>query len=707
MKRGRIRGLMAAVLLTSSLWGGTSAFAASETRVDASQPFIARTGFDISTEYAVWVVKGESTVTLYDIDDQSEIKIGNKSSEKKSPVVDGKYVAWIDDRHGGEDIYLYDIDRKKETRITDGDAQPSELDIADNMIAWADQKDGNIYLYDIKAGTEKRVSTSGRASSPTVTGSYVAWEDTRNKNADIYYYDISKGREYPAVEESGNQTNPSIYGDQIVYESDAGRDVDIYLHEIGRSRDKQLTSDSADEVMPQIYNNDFIYFNDEEEALYFGSVNRPKNAKQIAKGVSKRLQPRMAGDYVIFAKQDRNDNLTIYIYDTDEEDLVQIGGTSGEPTQPDGDDRYVVYINESKRSSSVVLYDLNKRTSKVISKADSEASRPLVSSPYVVWYDEVDKTLMVYNIRTGKLERAVDKNDSPHSELYELEGKNLLWVNQGRRYDITLTDLSTGDSERIETLNDEPLSVDVNENYAMWVQDEGSRHGSVYLYDIKRGRDEEIRMDVELKGASLGDEFVVWSEYSDDTRSYDLYYYDIDRERTNLAVRWTEKDQIEPQASRDVVFFSDNRESKRDNDYYFQLYDIDRDSYMDEIWSKDARIEQPRMGGNRLVWIDNRDSTPAVYTAEFASPRDDDDDDDNGGEIPGDYKDYNFMKALDDNTFLKIIASHDLDKMYFVFNTGTSKEQRLPIEVAFDDYKLFLNMLNDSDYDTVVIRVFN
>lgn len=113
MKRGRIRGLMAAVLLTSSLWGGTSAFAANEIRVDASQPYIARVGFDISTDYAVWMLKNENTITLYDIDDQSETKIGDKSSGKKNPVVDGKYVAWIDDRHGGDDVYLYDIDRKR------------------------------------------------------------------------------------------------------------------------------------------------------------------------------------------------------------------------------------------------------------------------------------------------------------------------------------------------------------------------------------------------------------------------------------------------------------------------------------------------------------------------------------------------------------------------------------------------------------------
>ncbi|KKX54345.1 MULTISPECIES: hypothetical protein [Brevibacillus] len=705
MKRGRIRGLMAAVLLTSSLWGGTSAFAANEIRVDASQPYIARVGFDISTDYAVWMLKNENTITLYDIDDQSETKIGDKSSGKKNPVVDGKYVAWIDDRHGGDDVYLYDIDRKKETRITNGDAKPSQLDLADNMIVWTDSSDDNIYLYDIKAGEAKRVSTSGRASNPTVSGNYVAWEDRRNKNADIYYYDIKKGREYAAVEEKGDQTKPSISMDQIVYENDNGSDTDVYLHVLGTTRDKRLTTDSEDDKVPQIYDDNFIFIND--GTLYFGDVDRPKDIDDIARDVYDKIPPRMAGDYVIFTKRDRDDNLSLYIYDTDEEDLVQIGGTAGEPTEPDGDDRYIVYINESKKSSSVVLHDLKTKTSKVISKSDSEPNRPLVSSPYVVWYDDDEETLMVYNIRTGKLSRAVDEDDTPHESLYELEGKNLLWVNEGRRYDVILTDLSTGDYEELETLNDEPLYLDVNENYAMWVKESRSGDSTVVLYDIDRGRDEDIRTDVKIKGASLGDEFVVWSEYSNSTRSYDLYYYDIDRERTNLAARWTEKDQIEPQASRDVVFFLDNRNSKKDTDYAFELYDIEDDSYLDEIWSEDADIEQPRMGGNRLVWIDNRGSTPAVYTSEFASPRDDDDDDDNGGEQPVDYKDYNFMKALDDNTLLKIFTSGDLDKMYFVFNTGTSKEKRLPVEVALDDYKLFLTMLNDSDYDTVVIRVFN
>lgn len=703
MKRGRIRGLLAAVLLTSSLWGGTSAYAASEIRVDGNQPAVSSAGIDISYDYAVWILQGENTITLYDIYDSRETKIGNKSSKKTEPKVDGEYIAWIDDRHGGADVYVYDIRKDRETRITSGRTEATQLELAEDKIVWVDERDGNVYLYDLKTGDEKQVSKSGKASNPTVSRSYVAWEDKRNKNSDIYYYDISREREYQATSKSANEGKPSLYDDQIIYEYDKGSDTDIHLYEIGRDRDDQLTDSSDDELMPHMNEDYFIYV--EGNNLILGDVTRPSRASVIEKGIHSRIQPRIAGDFVLFVKRDRDDNLTLHMYDTEDEELVPIGGMGGEPSQPHGDDRYVVYINESGKYTSVVLSDLEKRTSKIISQANRDASRPLVSSPYVVWFDDRDETLVAYNIRTGKLSAPIGGNDYPNPDMYELVGNHLLWVNDGRRQSIMLTDLSTGETEDLASLREQPLAIGINDEYAMWVTG-GGRTSSIILYDLRRGREEEIRRNVDVKGAALGEDYVVWSEYSDSTNSYDLFYYDLYRQRSNSMIRWTDKDQINPQMSRNVVLFENNRLSGKSNTFYYELYDLDEDNFLDEPWSDDAEMEEVRMGGNRVVWIDTRGSKTGVYTGAFASPRDDDDDD-NGGTQPDDYTDYDLMKSLTDEDFVDELVKYDISKVYFVFNVGTSKEKTLLFMEGLNDLDLFFKLFEESPADKVVIRAYH
>jgi beta propeller repeat protein len=713
MKRNPIRGLMAAAFLATTLWSGTPAFASDigeEIRIDGGQPSVSKAGFDISGDYAVWIVEGEKTITLYDLEEETEIKIGDKQSDKTSPRVDGQYVVWIDSRHGGSDVYLYDIGMKKETRLTDGTAKPAELEISDNNVVWTDHRDGksDIYLYNIKTGEVTRVSNSGKASHPAVSSNYVAWEDDRNGNADIYYYEIDKKQEKAATTNRSDQTNPSLYLDQIVYENDKSGDADIYVYSIGSGREKQLTDDSEDQTLPALYRDSYVFVEDGD--LLIGDVD-DSGSDEIESRIYEKLPPRIYGDYVLFAKQDSDNHLQIKLYNLDDEEMVEIGGMSGEPNQPDGDDRYVVYISETKNTANVILHDLETKTNTVVSKAGSEPTRPLVSSRYVVWYDEDEEALISYDIKRGQQKRVTDENATPSDSLYELYGNKLLWVDQDRKYDLYVTDLSSGDTEEITSLGDEPQTVDIYDNFVMWVTDNGSDTGSIYLYDLAEEDETEIRKDVEVKGASLGENFVVWSERTTKTNSFDLYYYDIDRGRTELVIRWTERDQVDPQASRSMVFFADNRISVDKNDFYYELYDINDGSFSQYYWSDDAEIEQPRLNGNRLVWIDTRDSDdPAVYTMAFARPNDDDDDDDdNGGGDPGDgdYKEYYFQKVFDDGTFADVIGQSDFDKVFFVFRAGTNQEVAISISDIFEDSSEFIKWMNSTPFDEIVIRVYN
>lgn len=714
MKRKPIQSMMAAVMLVTTLWSGTPAFANSvgaEVKINSGQPQITKDGFDIAEDYAVWIVEGEKTITLYDLDDSTETKIGDSRSAKTNPKVDGKYVVWIDSRHGGSDVYLYDISKKKEKRITSDSTVGTDIEIYGNNIVWTDtrNKGTDVYLYNISTDTEEQVSTSGAASKPTVSQSYVAWQDKRNKkDADIYYYDIKAQEEKEAVVSTGEQTNPVIDGDQIVYEQFGGDQ--LYMYTIRTKRNKKLTSDSSIKSVPHLYEDTYVYLS--KSTLMLGDVDED-DVEKISSRVYSRLQPRIYEDYILFAKTDEEGRVRLHMYDLDEDEEVTLGGESGDPSDPAGSDRYVVYVSSAKRASNVILYDVETGASQVISKTDSDPIRPLVSNRYAVWYDKSDKALMSYDIRKGKLSKVTDKSVKPLRDYYELDGNNLIWINEDRRNQLVLTNLSTGKNVDVARLSKDPLSIDIYGEYITWVLEDSRNKATIYLYDIDRDRDSKIRSGVQVEKASIGDNFVVWSEYAEGTDpSWDLYYYDLDRGRTNLLLRWNSRDQLDPQASRNMVLFTDNRLSPKPRDFYFELFDVEEDSFSKYYWKDEAKMESPRIGGNRVVWIDERDGDPFVYTMAFAKARededddDDDDDTDNGGIDYGDYTDYPFAKALEDDLFLDLLDNHDFDDIAFVAFARTNKEIVLYLNDALDNSDRLLDLLDDAGMDDLSIRVY-
>ncbi|AWX57223.1 MULTISPECIES: TolB family protein [Brevibacillus] len=625
MKRQPIQGMLAAALLVTSLWSGTPALAYSigdEEKIDGSQPSISSAGYDIAKKYAVWIVEGGQRVTLYNLAKGNQNEIGDKESEKTNPKVDGDYVVWMDSRDGGSDVYLYDIVKEKEIRLTSGSASVDGLEIADKNVVWTDN--GDVYLHKISTGDTEIVSASGKASNPVVSSGYVAWEDDRNGNDDIYYYDIKAKEEKAAVIAKGDQGRPSIFSNQIVYEHQSAGD--LYSYSISNGRIKQLTDDSNEQQNVHLYQEDYVY-SDNNDLKYRELGN--KSGKKIASNLYGETGPKIYGDFVLFAKKDSNKKLQLHLYDLDEKELVPIGNAGGEPKEPSAHDRYVAYVTESKKNNTVVFYDVENKKGKVVSNPEHDSVRPVVSSRYVVWYDEHEDALFSYDIRkdTQKQITHEDDDQEPSEKLYEIDGERLLWVNTAGRSEVIITDLSTGKHTEVTTVRKEPLSVDIYKNYASWVVEEGSKSASIVLYDIEEDDETEIRDNVKVEKAEIGDGFVVWSEDTGNSKTgWDLYYYNIDRQRVNPLLRYADGDQKNPQASRNMILYEDNRLSTKGKEFYYELYDFEEDSYSDIEWDDDAEMENVRIGGNRVVWVDKRDKDPYVYTVAFA-PGDDDDDD--------------------------------------------------------------------------------
>jgi hypothetical protein len=148
---------------------------------------------------------------------QSDIRLTNNTAESYTPYNNGRcisaagdiiHVVWFDDRDGNFEIYYKrspdgGLSWGQDTRLTNnsGSSQFSSVAVAGSLVnlVWDDDRDGNREIY-YKRSTDAGVSwssdirlTNNSAVSKVpcivVNGIeiYVAWDDDRNGNFEIYY----------------------------------------------------------------------------------------------------------------------------------------------------------------------------------------------------------------------------------------------------------------------------------------------------------------------------------------------------------------------------------------------------------------------------------------------------------------------------------------------------------------------------------------
>jgi beta propeller repeat protein len=67
--------------------------------------------------------------------------------------------------------------------------------------------------------TETKITTSGSASSPDISGNKIVWQDSRlgNEKSDIYMYDLSTKKETRITNNGSNHYSPAIYGNKVAW----------------------------------------------------------------------------------------------------------------------------------------------------------------------------------------------------------------------------------------------------------------------------------------------------------------------------------------------------------------------------------------------------------------------------------------------------------------------------------------------------------
>ncbi|TEB10761.1 hypothetical protein [Pelotomaculum propionicicum] len=181
-------------------------------------------------------------IFLYNLETREKKQLTYNPAAQRNPRIWQHYVVWEDNRHDTTDdyygiwnVYLYDLKSGKETRITRGEYDHTHPRIRDGKIVWRDNRNNtnirfrgcencpdynwDIYFYDISTGKEQAVATGPTMEcDPDVSGDLVVWAEYKElNNADIVMKNLESGKVTRLTDDSFHQWQPRVDNGRVVW----------------------------------------------------------------------------------------------------------------------------------------------------------------------------------------------------------------------------------------------------------------------------------------------------------------------------------------------------------------------------------------------------------------------------------------------------------------------------------------------------------
>jgi beta propeller repeat protein len=226
---------------------------------------------------AVWQDQSDGNFQIYAQDltgSNAILKITNTGLGQENPRTDGRYLVWQGRQvNGNWDLYLKDLSGTNaptwitstsgsdeinpaidwpwvvyQTRALNTPSAPWRLralnlvtaqsflvsastqdqldpEVQAGRVVWQDWRDvgpGEIYFHDLETGEERRVTTNSFGQyHPVLHGNFIAWQDNRNGEVDLYGYDLLRQAEVRLTSTAENETRPFLDGPWLVCQEDS------------------------------------------------------------------------------------------------------------------------------------------------------------------------------------------------------------------------------------------------------------------------------------------------------------------------------------------------------------------------------------------------------------------------------------------------------------------------------------------------------
>lgn len=162
----------------------------------------------------------------YDFSSGTYLQITDDEDYQINPAIGEGTVVWEAHGNAKTNIHGMNLGTHHQFIVADERLSNSKLAAWDTTVVWEDL--GSLYWIDLKTGRKTRIEPPSVKQCPRIYDGIIVWEDYRNKNADIFGYDLARQKEFLISGHDFSQKNPDIFGDTVAWEDERNGNLDIY-----------------------------------------------------------------------------------------------------------------------------------------------------------------------------------------------------------------------------------------------------------------------------------------------------------------------------------------------------------------------------------------------------------------------------------------------------------------------------------------------
>ncbi|WP_292391679.1 PKD domain-containing protein [Methanosarcina sp. UBA5] len=277
-----------------------------------------------------------------------------------------------------------------EYQITTNESDQFGPAIYKDWIAWQDDRNGNsdVYMYDLNTQEEAQITTSDSNQYYIgIYGNNIIWNDWHegSEKRDVYLYNISTSKETQITTNKSDKWLPAIYEDKIAWIDYRSGKSDVYMYNLSTSMETQITTSEYDgkydsKYDPDIYGDRVVWVGG-GICMYNLSTSRETKITSVN---SLKHHPVIYGDKIVW-QDERNGNSDVYMCDLSTSRETQIT-TSGRVSWPAIYGNRIVYADTRNWNTDIYMYDIPTGKETQITTSGS-ASGPAIYGDRIVWTD--------------------------------------------------------------------------------------------------------------------------------------------------------------------------------------------------------------------------------------------------------------------------------------------------------------------------------